>query len=115
MAILFQGAWACLLLATKQYGQLLDYVTFADWIFFGSTAATLLVFRRRDRTAAPATGFRVPGYPWTVAVFVAAAGYVVAGSILSNPGNALRGALLLAAGVPVFLYWSGRRRTSGQP
>jgi APA family basic amino acid/polyamine antiporter len=115
VAILFQGAWTCLLLGTKKYGQLLDYVTFADWIFFGATAAALLVFRRRDGAGGSEAGFRVPGYPWSVLVFVAAAGYVVAGSIISNPGNALRGALLLAAGVPMFLYWSGRRRVSGQP
>jgi APA family basic amino acid/polyamine antiporter len=30
------------------------------------------------------------------------------GSITSNLGNALSGALLLAAGVPVFLYWQSR-------
>lgn len=113
VAIVFQGGWTCLLLATKKYGQLLDYVTFADWIFFGATAATLLVFRRRDGTAAP--GFRVPGYPWTVVIFVAAAGYVVAGSVLSNPGNALRGAGLLLLGVPVFGYWSRKRGVSGKP
>jgi basic amino acid/polyamine antiporter, APA family len=37
---------------------------------------------------------------------VAAAVYVVAGSISSNPGNALRGSVILAAGVPVFWFWS---------
>src|SRR6185436_227658 len=36
-AIVAQGLWAILLLATRSYGQLLDYVTFADWIFFGLT------------------------------------------------------------------------------
>lgn len=105
-AILFQGAWTCLLLFTKKYGQLLDYVTFADWIFFGSCAAALWVFRRRQPEG---PGFLAPLFPWSVLVFVAAAGYVVAGSVLSNPGNALRGAGLLALGVPVFLYWSRRR------
>ena len=45
-AIAFQGLWAVALLFTKSYGQLLDYVTFADWIFFGATALTLLVLRR---------------------------------------------------------------------
>jgi APA family basic amino acid/polyamine antiporter len=38
-------------------------------------------------------------------IFVAVAGYVVVGSILSNPGNAVRGAGLLALGVPIYLYW----------
>jgi len=114
-AIAAQGAWACLLLATRTYGQLLDYVTFADWIFFGATAATLIVYRRRDGATvaagkpAPPAGFRLPGYPWTLALFLIAAGYVVVGSIRSNPVNALRGAGLLVLGVPVFVYWNRRR------
>ncbi len=112
VAIAAQGVWACGLLATRTYGQLLDYVTFADWIFFGATAATLFVYRRGDGPGSR-PGFRVPGYPWTVFLFLAAAGYVVLGSIQSNPGNALRGAALLALGVPVFLYWS--RRTASRP
>ena len=110
IAIVAQGVWACLLLATRSYGQLLDYVTFADWIFFGATAATLLVYRRQDRAAGSDSGFRLPGYPWTLALFLLAALYVVAGSIRSNPGNAVRGALLLALGIPVYLVWRHRNR-----
>ena len=103
-AIAFQGVWAVALLFTKSYGQLLDYVTFADWIFFGATAATLLVLRKRP--APP--GYRAPAAPVAVGLFVAAAAYVVFGSIRSDPGNALRGAGLLLLGVPVYLFW--RRR-----
>lgn len=103
-AIAFQGAWAVALLFTKSYGQLLDYVTFADWIFFGATACTLLVLRRR---AAP-PGYRAPAAPLAVTLFAGAAVYVVYGSIRSDPGNALRGAGLLLLGVPVYLFWRWR-------
>ncbi|HET7456797.1 MAG TPA: amino acid permease, partial [Gemmatimonadaceae bacterium] len=112
-AIALQGAWAIALIFSGSYGQLLDYVVFADWIFFGSIAATLFVYRRREARAATAaglpndaTGARAPLYPWSVLLFVAAAAYVVAGSIASNPWNAVRGALLIGAGVPAFLWWS---------
>jgi APA family basic amino acid/polyamine antiporter len=109
-AILGQGLWAALLLATRSYGQLLDYVTFADWIFFGSTAAALFVWRRRDRSGISSPPrFRLPGYPWTLLLFILASVFVVLGSIRSNPGNALRGALLLGVAVPVYLFWSRRR------
>lgn len=111
VAILFQASWAILLLSLGTYGTLLDYVVFADWIFFGSTAIALVVLRRRAG-AGPDTGYRAPGYPVTVWLFVAAAAYVVLGSVGSNPGNALRGSALLAAGVPLFLFWSRRRRAS---
>jgi len=102
-AIVFVGAWSAVLVYSGQYGALLDYATFGDWIFFGLTAATLAVFRRREGTAG--IPFRLPGYPVALWLFVAAAGYVVVGSVLSNPVNALRGVGLLALGVPVYLYW----------
>lgn len=110
LAIALQAVVAIALVLTGSYGQLLDWVVFADWIFFGTTALTLIAFRRRDaRSGVADSGFRAPLYPVSVILFVLAAVYVVFGSIASNPGNALRGALLLAAGVPVFLYW--RRRS----
>ena len=108
-ALLLQAAVAVALMLTGSYGQLLDWVVFGDWIFFGATALTLVVFRRRDvKNGVTDTGYRAPFYPLTVALFVLAALYVVFGSIASNPGNAARGVLLLAAGVPVFLYWRNR-------
>ncbi len=108
-AIVFQALVAAALILTGSYGQLLDWVVFADWIFFGTTALTLVVFRRRDaRSGVADTGFRAPFYPVSVALFVLAALYVVFGSIASNPANAMRGVLLLVAGVPVFMFW--RRR-----
>ncbi|MDX2059601.1 MAG: amino acid permease [Gemmatimonadales bacterium] len=103
-ALLFQGGWAIALLLTNAYGQLLDYVVFADWIFFGSTGVALVVLRRREPVT---TGFRCPAFPLTVTVFVAAAAYVVFGSVWSNPMNALRGAGLLLLGVPVY-WWRAR-------
>jgi APA family basic amino acid/polyamine antiporter len=108
-AIVVQGAWAIALLASGSYGQLLDYVTFADWIFFGITAATLVRYRRRDPVGG--TRYRAPFYPLSVVLFVTACVYVVWGAIVSNPWNAARGALLLAVGVPVHLFWSRRWRT----
>jgi APA family basic amino acid/polyamine antiporter len=103
-AIAFQGAWATGLALTGTYASLLDWVVFADWIFFGLTAATLFVYRRQ-----PHQGFRTPGYPWVPAFFVVAAIYVVASSIGANVRNAALGTALLALGVPVFAWWRATR------
>ena len=105
------GAWAIVLALTKTYGPLTDYVVFGDWIFFGSSVATLFVYRRRERAAGAATPlrFRTPGYPIVPALFVLAAIYVVLSSVRQNPGNALKGAGLLLLGVPVFVAWRRRR------
>jgi len=115
-AIVFQCVWAVLLTLSGTYGQLLDYVVFGDWIFFGLVVSTLFVYRRREARGAAAAGgsaapgYRAWGYPWTPALFVLAALYVVASSVASNPRNAAVGALLLALGVPVFLFWKARGR-----
>jgi APA family basic amino acid/polyamine antiporter len=118
-AIVFQGAWAILLTLTGTYGQLLDYVVFGDWIFFGLVVSTLFVYRRRDRLfvrgpgAGGAAGFRAWGYPVTPALFVLAAVYVVASSVASNPRNAGIGVVLLLLGIPVYLYWKARTARKG--
>ena len=88
-AIVALATFAVILTVTGTFGQLVDYVTFGDWIFFGLTVAGLLVDRFR----------------FGPAVFVVAAAYVVISVIISNPGYAARGALLIALGVPAYLYW----------
>jgi APA family basic amino acid/polyamine antiporter len=113
VAIGFQAVWAVLLLFSGSYGALLNYVVFADWIFFGGTALALVVLRRRS-PGRDGGGFRVPAYPWPVVAFVAAAVYAVVGSVASNPAHSLRGAGLLAAGIPVYWYWS-RRAARARP
>jgi len=111
-AIVALAACAALLTLSKTFGQLVDYVTFGDWIFFGLTVAGLFIYRKRERGvgrgAWAVPTFRVPGYPWTPAMFVLAAAYVVVSVVVSNPKNAALGAALIATGVPVFFYW--RRR-----
>jgi len=109
-ALLIQGGWAILLIATKTYGQLLDYVVFGDWIFFGLVGVTLFVYRRRGDTASPdgAPAFRTPGYPWIPGFFVAAAAFAVVSTVVSNPRNAALGAVIIAAGIPAYLFWKQR-------
>ncbi|OLB09014.1 MAG: permease [Gemmatimonadetes bacterium 13_2_20CM_69_27] len=116
LAILVQAGWATVLTLSGTFAQLVDYVAFGDWIFFGLTVAGLFIYRAREAGGPGGPGgagraFRVPGYPWTPGLFVLAALYVVASSILANPRNALIGAGLLALGVPVYLLaarYSGR-------
>jgi APA family basic amino acid/polyamine antiporter len=108
VALVAQGAWAVVLVLSGTYGELLDYVVFGDWIFFGLTATTLFYFRRRDALAGTARPeFVTPAWQLSVILFVAAAIYVVAGSVIASPGNALRGAALILLGVPLYLW---RRR-----
>ncbi|PYO89902.1 MAG: amino acid permease [Gemmatimonadetes bacterium] len=103
-AIVALGVFAVALTLTGTFGQLVDYVTFGDWIFFGLCVAGLFIYRARE----PVTAFRVPGYPVSPALFVLAAAYVVFSAVASNPKNAAIGAGLIALGIPAFLYWRSR-------
>jgi APA family basic amino acid/polyamine antiporter len=105
--IVIQAVWAIALVLSGTYGQLLDYVVFGDWIFFGLIVATLFGYRRRDRAGITETQqtYRVPGYPLLPALFVTVAAFVVASAIWSNPRNAMLGVVLIAAGIPAFFFW----------
>jgi APA family basic amino acid/polyamine antiporter len=114
-AIALQAFWASVLVLSGSFSQLVDYVAFADWIFFGLTVAALFVYRARDRergVATPPGAFRAPGYPLSPALFVAAAIFVVASSMAANPRNTAIGTGLLALGVPVYWYWTRNARPS---
>jgi len=105
-AITLQASWAVVLTMSGTYGQLLDYVVFGDWIFFGLCGVCVFVFRSRD--GEPEGVFRTPGYPLVPALFVTAAMYVVVSSVISNPINAAIGSGLIALGVPAYWFWKSR-------
>jgi APA family basic amino acid/polyamine antiporter len=107
-AIALQAAWSIVLALSGTYAQLVDYVVFGDWIFFGLTGATLFVYRARERRTVggpTSSGFRTPAYPFVPLLFVIASAYVVVSSVVANPLNALIGSALLIAGAPVFYWW----------
>ncbi len=109
LAIVIQSTWAVALVFTGTYGDLLDSVVFADWIFFGLSVASLFVFRRREPVAGrPAGTFSASGYPLAPGFFVLVAAGVVASVVIGAPGRSAMGALVLLVGVPVY-YWFSRR------
>ena len=109
-AIFLQTGWAVLLVLTGSYAQLVDYVVFADWIFFGLAGASVFVFRaRKPVEERPAGTFSTPGYPLVPAMFVGVALLIVISVLRTNPVRSGAGLLLLATGIPAFFYW--RRST----
>lgn len=112
LAIILQSTWAIALTLTGTYGQLLDYVVFADWIFFGLTVASVFVFRA-TRPDAPRP-FRTWGYPVTPALFVLAAIGIVASVIRVSPVQSAIGAALMLAGIPAFYYWTASAKATAR-
>ncbi|AHG93630.1 amino acid permease (plasmid) [Gemmatirosa kalamazoonensis] len=106
VSILAGTAWAMVLAASGTFEQLLTYVVFAGWIFYGLGAAAVFALRKKEPDAP--RPFRVPGYPVTPALFVLAAAAIVVNAMISAPGRAAVGLLGVATGVPAYFLW--RRR-----
>ena len=108
VAIVIMTLWALALLAFTRgnLGALLSGVVFADWIFFGLGAASVFALRRKMPDAE--RPYRVPGYPWLPAFFVAAAVIGVLSAIVASPRTSVLGALQLVLGVLAFVWF---RRT----
>jgi basic amino acid/polyamine antiporter, APA family len=95
LAIVLNSLLAIAVLAVGRYDQILTYVESMDLLFFGLTATTLFVFRRREKRATETFGwdsvplFRAPGHPWTTLVFIAVCFLVVLNSLFRNHRNTL--------------------------
>src|SRR5207244_7972256 len=98
LAVAFSALWSMVLAVSGTFEQLFTYVVFASWIFAALAAASVFVLRRR-RPDAPRP-FRVPGYPVTPALFIAAAAAIVGNTIVARPVQALIGLGIVATGVP---------------
>jgi APA family basic amino acid/polyamine antiporter len=114
VAIVLQSVWTIVIALTGRYEQILNYVIAMDFLFFGLTATTIFVFRRRaargDMNASD--GYRIPGHPVSTAIFVAICWWVVANTVYRYPQNSLIGFVLLLAGVPVYWFWARRSRSA---
>lgn len=107
-AVLGSGVVAVVLALLGTFEQLLNYVVFVGWVFYGLGGASIFVFRR-TKPDAPRP-FRVPGYPWTPLLFVISAAAIVLNTVLSQPiQQTLLGFGMVALGVPAYWFWQRRR------
>jgi APA family basic amino acid/polyamine antiporter len=106
-ALWFQAAISIALLTTNTYDQLLSYVVFADWLFFGLTAASLFVLRRQHFDTANVA--RTPGHPVTTLLFVAVAVGIVVNSFIAYTAQSLIGSAILI--IATIVYFVITRRT----
>ena len=107
-AIVLQGIAATAIAFSGKYEQILNYEVSVDFIAFALAAGALFLFRRQNR--GDGRIYRAPGHPYTTALFVAACAGIVASTVATDPLNSARGWGIMLTGVPVYWYWSRRRR-----
>ncbi|HWC19365.1 MAG TPA: amino acid permease [Terriglobales bacterium] len=102
IAIALQSVWTMVIMLTGRYEQILNYVVSMDWVFFGLSAGCLFVFRKRQVGEADA---RMPGHPWSTAIFCFVCALVVVNTVARYPANTLIGVAILLSGIPIFFLW----------
>ena len=102
-AILALAGWATVLTLSGTFEQLLAFVVFGQWIFFGLTASAVLVLRRRrPDLSRPVVTW---GYPATPVLFIAAAVFIAVSAVMASPWNAAAGLGLIVLGLPAYALW----------
>jgi len=115
-AITAQMIWSGLLCLSGTYQSLYEYVVFALALFFAATGFSVIILRLKDPSRP--RPYKVWGYPVLPLFFVLANGALFVNMVLSRPLQSLAGGLILALGVPAFIFWkktSLRKDNSGRP
>jgi APA family basic amino acid/polyamine antiporter len=108
VSIIFQGVLAIVLIvAMEKFEALFSITLFAEWLFYMLTTSTVFIFRRREpNTPRP---YKVWGYPVVPAIFVLCSAVLLYYTFTQNVRNSLLGSLVMAAGIPVYFLFAGRR------
>lgn len=104
ISLVVQGVWAGILALSGSFDQLTDLAIFAFWLFYGMTTAAVFIFRRREPDAP--RPYRTWGYPVVPALFVLVTIYLIIFTIKNAPLQSLIGLVIIAAGLPVYWYFS---------
>jgi len=109
-ALWAQGAWACLLVLSGSYSDLLKYVISVDILFFVLLVLAVIVLRRkRPDLLRP---FRAPGYPILPLLYAVCGLVLIAVLLAGNPRTTWPGYALCLSGVPVYFLWRRQKESA---
>lgn len=111
VALIVQCAWASILCLSGTYSQLLDFLIFAELIFYILTLAGLFVLRRTRPTME--RPYRAVGYPALPALYILMAVFLEVQLLRYKPQNTWPGLIIVLLGVPVYVLWRMISRSRG--
>ncbi len=106
-ALILQAVWACILALSGTYSDLLDYVIFAQLLFYVLTVGAVFVLRK-TRPAAPRP-YRAWGYPIIPAAYIVAAVALMLDLLAVRPRFTWPGLGIVVAGAVVYAIFIRRR------
>jgi len=105
VAIVLQGLAAMIIALSGTYGEILNFEVTVDFIFFGMTAASLFILRRRS-IGSHSVLYQVPGHPLTTMLFVLSCAGIVVSAIIASPRNSTIALCIMLAALPVYYFWT---------
>jgi APA family basic amino acid/polyamine antiporter len=112
LAVCAAAIWSAVLAASGTFEQLLTYVVFIGWMFYALAAASIFIYRKRFPDLV--RPYRVPGYPFTPAIFIVAALTLAANTIATQPVRAAIGLGIVFFGRSRVSVMETQQRESGE-
>lgn len=101
-ALIMQAVLATVYIMSGSFNFLTDMLMFVLWIFF--TMGVVGVFILRKRGLSEKQNYRVPLYPITPIIGIVGSLYILASTVISDPGRSIIGLAVAALGLPVYLW-----------
>jgi basic amino acid/polyamine antiporter, APA family len=102
-SLIGQGIWAAVLTMSGRYDELYTYVIFGMVLSYTLTVIGLFILRwKKPDIPRP---YRCTGYPWLPGIYVLVGVAWTLNTIIERPTEAFWGALIVAIGIPGYLYW----------
>jgi APA family basic amino acid/polyamine antiporter len=111
VGLVLQGIWSALLTFSGTYGQLLDYVIFANLLFYVLTVSGLFVLRRKRPEAE--RPYRAFAYPLLPAIYVVLCAVIMLDLLVVKPLYTWPGLIIVLTGIPVYFLWRRKPATIG--
>jgi len=104
IAMLFQCGWAIvLILAFKDFHNLMTFATFMDILFMALAASTIFIFRKRNQNQSPA--YQLKLFPLIPILYLIVLVAFVINMILKIDAFAIYGLIILLLGIPTYMFF----------
>ncbi len=107
-ALAVQCLWTSLLCLSGTYSNLLDYVVFTVLLFYILTVISVFILRKKRPLAD--RRYRVPGYPITPVIYIAAVVFIMVILSIYKPLYTWPGMIIVLIGLPAYMIW---KKTAG--
>lgn len=111
-SLYLQCSWACLLILSGSFSQLLQYDIFAALLFYILVIGGLILFRKKyPELPRP---YKTWGYPYLPIIYCVLAAAIAINLLINEAAYALMGLAIVLLGIPVYYFWRWKNKRKQQ-